>query len=150
MKIEALTKDNYRFFINKLLIKINLENKEDIIDYVKEIILKKKKTLNLRGFYKVIVYVNKKCGLFMELVKLEDSNYFNNLDLRVIVNLEADVYFETEDFFLIKKALEIRYNAGLFYCLVDDSFDEKFEKAEFGKYIFGDDVINMLAKSIIL
>ncbi len=151
MKIEKLTKDSYRFIINKEFCKnVNLEDKEEIINFIKEMLLKKKRNLNLSGFYKVIVYVQRKIGLFLDVLKLEDSSYFNNVDLRVIVNLDSEIYFQTEDYFLINGAKEIRYYDGLFYCLVDDDFDKLWDKIEFGKFIFGEDMDNMVFKSIIL
>ena len=150
MNIKLTSKDTYKFYINKLLFKGDLNDKEQIIDFVKQIILKKRKSLNLRGFYKVLVYVNKEIGLFIDMTKLEDSSYFNNLDLRVIVNNPSDIYFETEDYFLISDYKDIRYYNGKYYTLVDDCFDKIMEKIEFGRFIYGEEVINVLANSTIL
>ena len=150
MNIKQVAKDNYKIFINKLFFKGSFDEKENIIDFVKDIILKKRKVLNLRGFYKVLVYVNKKIGMFIDMVKLEDSSYFNNLDLRVIVNNDSEVYFETEDYFFIAEGKDIRYLDGKFYLLVDEFFQEKIENEEFGRFIYGEDVINVLANGIIL
>lgn len=150
MNIKQVAKDNYKIFINKLFFKGSFDEKENIIDFVKDIILKKRKVLNLRGFYKVLVYVNKKIGMFIDMVKLEDSSYFNNLDLRVIVNNDSEVYFETEDYFFIADGKDIRYLDGKFYLLVDEFFQEKIENEEFGRFIYGEDVINVLANGVIL
>ena len=150
MNIKQISKDNYKIFIDKFYFVTDLDEKEQIIDFVKDIIMKKRKILNLRGFYKVLVYVNKKIGMFLDMIKLEDSSYFNNLDLRVIVNCDSEIYFETEDYFFIANGKDIRYLDGKFYLLVDDSFMEKIENEEFGRFIYGEDVINVLANGVIL
>lgn len=151
MNIKLNAKDSYKFFINKYFFKdINVDEKEQIVDFVKEVVLKKRKILNLRGFYKVIVYVNKKVGIFIDITKLEDSSYFNNLDLRVIVNSNSEVYFETEDYFLIEKAKEKYFYNNKFYALIDEEFDNILERVEFGRFIYGEEVINVLANGVIL
>lgn len=150
MNIKQIAKDNYKIFINKLIFNGDLKEKESIIDFVKEFILKKRKVLNLRGFYKVLVYVNKNIGMFIDMVKLEDSSYFNNLDLRVIVNNDSEVYFETEDYFLIANGKDIRYLDGKFYLLVDEFFYKIIRNEEFGRFIYGEDAINVLANGMIL
>ncbi len=149
MNIKLLSSDNYTFFINKLFIKEQLLDKESIIDYVKKIILNKRKALNLRGFYKVVVYYNKNIGIFMETFKLEDSCYFNNLDLKVIVNTDSEIYFEVEDYFLIKDCKEIRYLNGKYYVEVDN-LTKIIKIIEFGRFIYGQEVNNVLAKSIVI
>ncbi len=151
MNIKLIAKDSYKFFINRYFFKdIDLDQKEKVIDFVKDIILQKRKILNLRGFYKVLVYINKKVGIFIEMTKIEDSNYFNNLDLRVIVNNESEIYYETDDYFKIANCKEIRYLDGKFYCLVDDLVDKILEKIEFGRFIYGEELLKVLASSVIL
>lgn len=151
MNIKLLTKDNYRIFINKHFFKeLDMSEKEQIVDFVKTVILQKRKSLNLRGFYKVLVYLNKKVGMFIELSKLEDSSYFNNLDLRVIVNNDSEIYFETEDYFLIQNCKDVRFFNGNFYALLNDDIDNILKIIEFGRLIYGEDVINLLANGIVL
>lgn len=151
MKIEMKSKTDYMIYLNKIYLKNKeLNDKEEIIELVKKILIKKKKYLNLRGFYKVVVYVNQKIGIFIEVSKIEDSSYLDNLDMRVIINKEADIYFEVDDYFVVEQCKEIRYKEGKFYCLIDDYFDDILEKVEFGRFIYGDDVINLLNNSVIL
>ncbi len=151
MKIEMLTKDSYRIFVNKLYIKdVNLDEKEAIILAVKDIIQKLKQKLQLRGFYKVKVFPNKNIGLFIEIIQLEDLEFSNNLDLRVIVYFDEKFYFETEDYFTIQKYDNVMFLDDKFYCLIDDSFDDMFEIVEFGRLIYGKEVINLLNKGTVL
>ena len=146
-----LTKDSYRIFVNKLYIKdVNLDEKEAIILAVKDIIQKLKQKLQLRGFYKVKVFPNKNIGLFIEIIQLEDLEFSNNLDLRVIVYFDEKFYFETEDYFTIQKYDNVMFLDDKFYCLIDDSFDDMFEIVEFGRLIYGKEVINLLNKGTVL
>ena len=109
-----------------------------------------KNRLNLRGFYKLKVYLNSKIGIFLDVNKLDDIDLTNNLDLRILVLDDVDFYFETDDYDVIKNCNDKRYKDGHFYCIVDDSFDELLEKVEFGRFIYGKEVINLLNNSLVL
>ena len=112
-------------------------NKELSEQEVRELLKKLQDKLKLKGFYRVIV-CNKKIGTFIELLKIEDSYYKRVLDLKIIIENEEEVYFKTEDYFLIKELNSIKYNDKYYYGLVDDSFDKILEKVEFGEFIFGE------------
>lgn len=151
MKIEMLTKDSYKIFVNKLYIKdIDLNDKDVIILAVKDIIQKLKQRLQLRGFYKVKVFPSKNIGLFIEIIQLEDLEFSNNLDLRVVVYFDEKIFFETEDYFVIQKYDSIIFFDDKFYCLIDDYFEDLLEIVEFGRFIYGKEVINLLNKGTIL
>ena len=60
------------------------------------------------------------------------------------------IYFETEEYEIIKNCNDKRYMDERFYCIVDDSFDLVLEKVEFGNFIYGKDVIKVLNNSKIL
>ena len=68
---------------------IDLNSKENIISFVKKVIIKYHKRLNMKGFYKVIIYVNEKVGLFIDICKIDDSLYRSSLDLKIIVNINV-------------------------------------------------------------
>ena len=151
MKIEIAGTDNYNIFINNLYIEnINYNEKEEVTNIVKKILMSLKNRLKLRGFYKVKVFPNDKLGLFLELIKLEDLEFSNNLDLRIIVYFDEKIFFETEDYFIINDCNEKRFLNGNFYCIVDDKFDMLLDKIEFGRFVYGKEVIDVLNKSIIL
>ena len=63
---------------------------------------------------------------------------------------DDNFYFETEDYDLIRNCNDKRYKDGLFYCVVDNDFDKILEKVEFGRFIYGKEVINLLNNSQIL
>ena len=102
----------------------------------------------LNGYYKVYTYY-RKIGLFLNLVKIDDSLYKDSIDLKIILNDDNEVYFKTINYLCIKDLGTIRYLDGEFYGLVDDSFDKLLEKVEFGKFIFGYDTNLLLRDSIV-
>lgn len=130
MKIDKIGPNDYQLYIYKY-------NKELSEQEVRELLKKLQDKLKLKGFYRVIV-CNKKIGTFIELLKIEDSYYKRVLDLKIIIENEEEVYFKTENYFLIKELNSIKYNDKYYYGLVDDSFDKILEKVEFGEFIFGE------------
>lgn len=151
MRIETCGKNDYSIFINSNYVNDEVYLvKDELIKFIKEFIFKIKNRLNLRGFYKIKVYLNKKIGIFLDVNKLDDIDLTNNLDLRVLVLSDVDFYFETDDYEVIEKCNDKRYKDGRFYCIVDDSFDGLLEKVEFGRFIYGKEVINLLNNSLIL
>ena len=130
MKIDKIGPNDYQLYIFK-------DNKELSEQEVRELLKKLQDKLKLKGFYRVIV-CNKKIGTFIELLKIEDSYYKRVLDLKIIIENEEEVYFKTDDYFLIKELNSIKYNDKYYYGLVDDSFDKILEKVEFGEFIFGE------------
>lgn len=150
MKIEVMSKECFSIFINRLYFSmIDYSDREQLVEHVKKILKKMKSRLNLRGFYKIKVFVHEKVGIFLDAIKLEDLDYSNALDLRVIVFLDEKIYFETEDYFVIEHIPGIRYYRNKYYCLVDD-IDNLYEILEFGKFIYGEEVVQMLNHSVAL
>ena len=114
----------------------------------KEIIKQVQKLLKLQGFYKVVV-VFKDIGIFLKLIKLDDSFYKDTLDLK-IENRDEDIYFKTDDYFIISNLSRILFLNGKYYGLVDGSFDEILEKVEFGEFILDSDMKDVFSKGFVL
>lgn len=151
MKIEISGKNNYNIFVNRNYVNdIDFSSKEELVKFIKKFILSIRSQLNLRGFYKVKVFPHEQVGMFVELIKLDELEFSNNLDLRVIVYLNEKIFFETDDYFVIEKCNEKRYLDGKFFCIVDDYFDSLLSKVEFGRFIYGKEVINLLNKGKVL
>lgn len=151
MKIECCGNCGYNIFINKEYVRgIDLLNKDDVVKFIKNYIFKFRSRLKLCGFYKIKVFVHKSVGLFLEITKLDDLDLSSSLDLRIIVFYDETVYYETNDYFLIEKCNDIRFFDGKFFCIVDDYFDEVIKKCEFGRFIYGKEIINLLNNGIIL
>ena len=128
MKIEKINNTDYKIYYYR-----SIDNKS-LYDEVKELIKRVQKRLKLKGYYKVLV-INKNIGLFIKLKRIEDSLYKNTLDLKIEIE-DKDVYYQTTDYFVIRNLSNIKYKDGMYYCIVDDDFDEILEKVEFGDFIF--------------
>lgn len=149
MKIEKITDDKYTIFINNIYLKIeNFDDKEEIIKNVKDVIMKIKNKLSLRGFYKIKVYVNKRIGLFLNLVRLEELDFSNILDLRVIVYLNEEVYFETEDIDILPSNKKIHILNNKYYC--NAKYLDIMKIVEFGRFVYGIELSKLLNKSHVL
>lgn len=151
MKIEMCGKDIYNIFVCKDYVKnIDYFVREDIVKCVRDIIYKLKLRLGLRGFYKIKVFPQGKIGLFLEVIKLDESDFSSSLDLRIVVYMDEKIYFETDDYYKIENCNDKRYLEGSFYCIVDDDFEPVLEKVEFGRFIYGKEVNKILNNSLIL
>ena len=133
MKIERINDTDYKIYYYEKPI-----NNNTIYDDIKILLKRLQKRLKLNGFYKVIV-TNKKIGLFLKLIHIDDVFYKNSLDLKIEINND-NIYYKTEDYFLINNSKEIRYLDEYYYCVVDEDFDEILEKVEFGDFIFEKDI----------
>ena len=128
MKIKEVNDTDYIIYLFSRL------EKDEIKDMIKNI----QKRLKLSGFYRVRI-VNKNIGCFIKLIKLDNSFYKDTLDLK-IEEVDEDIYFVTSDYFIVKEFSTIMYYDGMYYCLVDDSFDKILEKVEFGDFVFSNDI----------
>lgn len=146
MRIEINSADKIFIFIN--ILNVSSTEKSDLIDTVKDIIIKYRNRLKLRGFYKVKVYVNERVGLFIDLCKIDDIDYSNALDLRVLVFYDEKVYFGTDDYFVLEGCRKVRYFGEEFYCDVSDV--DVLRVVEFGHFIYGDEVLKVLEKGILV
>ena len=142
MKIQRINNTDYKVYFYQY------KEEESLYEDCKSLIKKLQKRLRLKGFYKVIIFPSK-IGLFFQLIKVEDSLYKNILDLKIEISAD-DVYFKTNDYFLIKDFSPIRYIDGEYYCIVEESFDEILEKVEFGEFVFGYDIYDLLDSSYVI
>ena len=144
MKIEVIDKNNNIFFINRsYLDEEDLKDKDNVILTVKDFMQVYKNKLHLRGFYKVKVYLNRNIGMFLDIIRLEEVELSNVVDLRVIVNMNDKIYFETDDYFILPSDATIYYYNNKFYC--DVSFiDNVLDIVEFGRFLYGDRLLDIL------
>ena len=129
MKIERINLRHFLIFFNSFYLELLLEKLKD--------------KLLLRGFYKVKVYVHRKVGLFLDLLQVEEFEYDNSLDFRVVVFLDEKVYFKTSDYFILPRNVSIYTDKNYFYCDVDDIIDV-LSILEFGDFIYGDSLYSVM------
>lgn len=151
VRIRKISNEVYEVFINDVLIDEDIYNKkDDLIDFIKDKMIKVKTKINICGFCKVKVYYRRGVGIFLEIIRFDDSTSSSVMDLRILVMENEKIYFETDDYDVIKNCNDKRYKDGMFYCIVDDYFEEILEKVEFGNFIYGKDVVKVLNNSEIL
>ena len=85
----------------------------------------------------------------MEGIKFENCERSNIVDLRVVVYFDEDIYFKTDDYFVIKDVSNIKYYDGYYYCLVKDISDIN-KIVEFGEFVYGDYILGLLEKSYVI
>lgn len=151
MKIELVDKDSFSIFINRLYIKeCDFSSKQDITDVVKELVYQLKGKLHLCGFYKIKVFVHDKIGLFLDVFRLEELDYSNTLDLRIIIYFNEPIFFGVDDYFLIQDAKKIWFFDNQYYCLVDDILDQFYSLSEFGSFVYGKEAGRLLNQALIV
>lgn len=133
MKITRINDTDYNIYYYK-----SIFDEKSLYDDIKELVKRIQKRLKLKGLYKVIA-INKKIGLFLRLERVDDAFYKNSLDLKIEIK-DSLVYYQTTDYFVLDGLSNIRYKDGMYYCIVDSSFDDILEKVEFGDFIFGYDI----------
>ncbi len=129
MKIESIGNFDYQ-----IMVCFHFLEENDIISFIKQFLLSFQKKFKLGGFYKVVVFP-RFFGLFFQLLEVKDSYYKNGFDYRITFDTETSFYFRTEDYFVVESCPIIYYYDGVYYGLVDDSFDEILEKVEFGEFV---------------
>ena len=144
MKFEKLNKEYYIFIDKCYIVDVDYNDKKSVADFVKTYIFRYRNKLNLNGFYKIKVYSNKCVGLFLEISCLEENQYPNTLDLRILVYLDQDVYFSCDDYFLINDFDKVYYFENKFYCFVDKEVD--ISLLDFGCYVYN---LNLNKKRIV-
>ena len=146
MKLEILDEDSYKIFINDDYIKqIDINNKEDLSNNIKSIIVKIKKVYDiiLEGFYEVHVYPINNIGLILEIKNI-DSYLSKSIDLRLIVHNEEEMYIKFSRYELIKKYNNIKYLNNYFYLNVNEiNKKDKYHLIEFANIIYGDDLLEV-------
>lgn len=143
MKIESIGNDSYILFLsNDYIGTIDFDSKEEIGLYLKKIIvlLKNRYDLVLRGFYEVNIYINEKIGLFIEIENIEDYDFMTeDIDLRIVVHFDSDVYFKTDNYDVISNYSRIKFLNDNYYVSVEDiSVNDIVKLIESGDFIYGD------------
>ena len=140
MKIERL-EDGYKLFIQNVYFKdINWNDKEIVIERIKEIInkIKKRYNLKIKGLYRVKVYPSK-VGVLLYVLLLDEDNYSNlDLELRIVIIFNKDIYLKVDDSsFLIDNNLPYIYKDS--YYINIDNIDIIDKYIEYGSIVLEDE-----------
>lgn len=141
--------EDFTLYLNRLYIgKLNLDNSEDISEYVKEILIKLKDYYNikLQGFYKVYVYVNKLYGIILDVRKMEDYDDFgiDSIDLKIILKKNSEMYLKTDNYDVVKDADCFFIKDNSYYINLDSVTKDYIHYVEFFDIIYRniDKIIN--------
>lgn len=138
MKIEKLSKTDYFIYLYEI------NNQE--IETIKNILKKLPKRININGYYRAQI-IKKKIGVFLKLIRLEDSYYDNTLDFRFI-NRDENIYFKTKNIDLLTYFEKVIYYNTYYYGLLDNELDNSkiMNIIEFGSFVLEN--ANLLKKGI--
>lgn len=138
MKIEKI-EEGYKLFIQNVYFKdINWNDKESVIERIKEIITKIKKRYNLKikGLYRVKVYPSS-VGVILYILLLDEDNYSNlDLDLRIIIIFNKDIYLKIDDSSFIGN-LPYTYKDSYYVNIEDITNIDKY--IEYGSLVLEDE-----------
>ena len=153
MKLEIIDNDSYKIFINNLYCnKVNINNKEELGKYIKDIILKVRKLYNviLHGLYEVHVYVVKFIGIILEIKNI-DSYLSKTIDLKIIVHNDEEIYLQVYRYELIEKYNGIKYFNNYFFLNINElKKEDVYSIIESSKIIFGEDLLDIKKRWVSL
>ena len=158
MKLEYYNINDFIIYLNNDYIKkYNLKLEENLQENFKKLLKKLKYLYNLElyGYYKINVYINKYYGIIIELFK-EDDEYIkifgDSLDLKILFKNDAKVYYEIEEYnkYNLDK-YNIYYYNNKFYIeiIYNNNIKEYLNLLESSKIIYGtqlEKIINNLIK----
>ena len=102
MKI-TINNENFIIYVNKKLINYDINDKNSIEKYIKDLILKIRKIYKIKiaGYYTVKVYQNIKYGLIFDIKKEDELYFFPDLiDLKVSIEYNSKILLESDDYFI--------------------------------------------------
>lgn len=152
MRFEIIDDDCIDVFINKYNFKnFEIDQRDILLTTIKDLILKMniRYKLNLLGFYKIKVYPSDKLGVFLNIIKIDDNDFSNEAEFRIIVYNDEKFFLETDEVEMFDKGLLKRYYNGKFYIDIDE-IDNVLTFIDMGNIIYGNDVKNMLVNSKIV
>lgn len=147
MRVDSFNEDYYFIYINNIWTKdIDFNSKEEIISIVKEMIIKVQELYSflLKGFYSVDIYSNQKVGLFLEIEKLDDIDYGNTIDLKILVHMNQTMYLKMDNFDYIPDGITVLYDGNYYYINIDKI--DFINMVEYGDIVYGEKVEKHLEK----
>lgn len=124
--------------------KTNLLEKDEIEDYIKDLIYKLRKSYhkNISGFYDVDIFINERYGFIIEMKKNDDLDFFPDMiDLKMNFHFNSDIFLKFEDYFLINKKNKIYFYLNNYYVNINEFTNEELiTLSEFFKITYGNEL----------
>ena len=136
MKIKILTKEKIILYLNNYFFK-NLE-KDNLTKEIKKLFIKliKYYQLDFNGIYEVLMFENIKYGTILEITKLGDLLFTNNLiDLKVKIIKNSNFYLKSSDYFIFKDYKKVYYYDNNYYLNIKE-IDNILKLIEFCEIIY--------------
>lgn len=152
MRVEKINDEMINIYLNTFNFKnIDVENKIELVAKIKEILSKveQRYKVNFNGFYKVKVYPNKKIGVFLNILKIDDNEFSSGADFRIIVYLGEKFLLETSEYEQLDKNIEKRVLGDRFYIDLDH-IKEINKVIDLGNVIYGEDTEKILKESKLI
>lgn len=151
MRVEKVNDDFINIYFNPFYFKdIDLNNKMELVDVIKELIKKVevRYKLFLSGFYKIKVYPSKKLGVFLNIIKIDDNEFSNTTDFRIVIYPNEKFYLETEVYEVFNNVKKRYYN-NKFY--IDSEDIENIDSiSDMINIIYGNEVKELITNSIVI
>lgn len=131
LKVELISDDSLEIFINKYFVE-NIYQSNDKLVEINNIIDKINSIykLNLRGFYKVYAYCDERVGMFLELIKIDDNEFSDTADFRIIIRENEKILFEFDLLDDIESKEYYIYNDKFYVDIKNiDNVDNAIEKS---------------------
>lgn len=123
MKIKYIDENIFDIYIIKDKLNIDFSSDKELEKYLKRLfkVLHNKYSINIEGFYDVVVYIDKYYGIVIHMEKenLDYYNYYKEIDMRITIKNSIFLY-QIDDYIKNKKIHIINNNM---YLEITDSDD---------------------------
>ncbi len=151
MKVEKINDELINAYFSPFYFKkIDINNKLELVEVIKDLIKKieTRYKIYLSGFYKIKVYPSKKLGVFINIIKIDDNEFSNTTDFRIVIYPNEKFFLET-DYYELFSNVPIRYYDNKFY--IDSEDIESIDTiTDMVNIIYGNDVKEILTNAIII
>lgn len=149
LKVEFINDELINIFINrKMLSDINYD--EDLVGVIDKLVYRIDEIykVGLCGFYKINCYINEKLGIFLDIIKIDDNEFSNTTDFRILLNNNSKFLLEV-DLTNIVDNIPIRVYDGNFYISVDniESIDKYIDNC---RVVYGNEADTIIKNSKLL
>ncbi len=140
MKLDIID-DIYVYFTNDIKCLEDGENvaEDKVAFFLKRVFLDMSEVygIDLFGYYRVDVYIDKKIGAYVEITKIDDyMGYSKKIDTKVSLSVKS-FYLKTADLSQIYAHRPIYFADGFYYVSTDD-VDDVSELLEFCQIVYQD------------
>lgn len=155
MHLEYQDQDHFSVYLNNAYLKLHdYENKDSIAKDMKNLVLRlnNRYHLDLRGFYRVVIHLNKKVGMFLDVEKIDTFDLDSTtLDFKIIIYLRQPFYLKGKDYDIFPPKTTVYFYHEDYYVNVDEVEESKLiSLLEMGTLLYGEEVKEVQKKGIIV